>query len=78
MHQNFVHGFMWSGAHLRGRALLFHASNMQRAEMRGAVSGDTAFDFCYRTMRQWDPPGTDSLSMGSRQRLPKAPKQVDL
>ena len=38
------------GTHLCGSALLFHASNMQREEMRGAACGDSAFDFCYRSM----------------------------
>ena len=39
---------------------MFHASNMQREEMRGAVSGDTAFDFCYRSMFQKDRPVTEA------------------
>ena len=54
------------GTHHCGRALMFHASNMQREEMRGAVSGDTVFDFCYRSMYQKDLPKTDSSSMGSQ------------
>ena len=33
------------GTHLCGGALLFHASNMQREERRGAACGDSAFDF---------------------------------
>ena len=45
---------------------MFHASNMQREEMRGAVNGETAFDFCYRSMYQKDLPKTDSPSMGSQ------------
>ena len=45
---------------------MFHASNMQREEMRGGVSGDTVFDFCYRSMYQKDLPKTDSPSMGSQ------------
>ena len=49
-----------------GEALMFHASNMQREEMRGAVNGETAFDFCYRSMYQKDLPKTDSPSMGSQ------------
>ena len=52
------------GKHPCGRALMFHASNMQREEMRGAVNGETAFDFCYRSMYQKDLPKTDSPSMG--------------
>ena len=47
-----------------GEALMCHASNMQRAELRGAVSGDTAFDCCYRSMYQKNLPKTDSPSMG--------------
>ena len=39
---------------------------MQREEMRGAVSGDTAFDFCYRSIYKTDLPKTDSPSMGSQ------------
>ena len=45
---------------------MFHASNMQRDEVRGAVSGDTAFDFCYRIMYLKNLPNTDSPSMGSQ------------
>ena len=48
------------------KALMFHASNMQREEMRGAVNGETAFDFCYRCMYQKDLPNTDSPSMGAQ------------
>ena len=48
------------GTHHCGRALMFHASNMQREEMRGAVNGDTAFDFCYRSMFQKDRPVTEA------------------
>ena len=55
-----------AGTHHSGRALMFHASNMQREEMRGAVNGETAFDFCYRSMYQKDLPKTDSPSMGSQ------------
>ena len=54
------------GTHHCGRALMFHASNMQREEMRGAVNGETAFDFCYRCMYQKDFPKTESPSMGSQ------------
>ena len=54
------------GTHHCGKALMFHASNMQREEMRGAVNGETAFDFCYRSMYQKDLPKTDSPSMGSQ------------
>ena len=54
------------GTHHCARALMFHASNMQREEMRGAFSGDTAFDFCYRSMYKKDLPNTDSTSMGSQ------------
>ena len=49
-----------------GEALMFHASNMQRDELRGAVSGDTAFDCCYRSMYQKNLPNTDSPTMGSQ------------
>ena len=45
---------------------MFHASNMQREEMRWAVSGEMAFDCCYRSMYQRDLPKTDSSSMGSQ------------
>ena len=45
---------------------MFHASNMQREEMRGAVNGETTFDLCYRSMYQKDLPKTDSPSMGSQ------------
>ena len=45
---------------------MFHASSRQRDEMRGAVSGDTAFDFCYRSMYLKNLPNTDSPSMGSQ------------
>ena len=34
--------------------------------MGGAVSGDAAFAFCYRSMYQKDLPKTDSPSMGSQ------------
>ena len=54
------------GTHLCARALMFHASNAQRDEMRGAACGETAFDFCYRSMYQKDVPQTDSPSMGSQ------------
>ena len=52
--------------HPCGRALMFHASNMQREDMRGAVSGDSAFEFCYRSMYRQDLPKTDSINMGSQ------------
>ena len=55
-----------AGTHHCGRALMFHASNMQREDMGGAAGGDTAFDLCYRSMYQKDLPKTDSLSMGSQ------------
>ena len=45
---------------------MFHASNIQREDMRGAVSGDSAFEFCYRGMYQQDLPKTDSINMGSQ------------
>ena len=54
------------GTHRCGRALLFHASNMQREEMRGAASGDSAFDFCYRSMYQKDLPKSGSPAMGTQ------------
>ena len=34
-----------AGTHHCARALMFHAETMQRDELRGAASGDTAFDF---------------------------------
>ena len=45
---------------------MFHALNMQREDMGGAVSGDTVFDLCYRNMYQRDLPKTGSLSMVSQ------------
>ena len=63
---SFVAAWLDDGTHHCARGLMFHASNMQREEMRGAFSGDTAFDFCYRSMYKKDLPNTDSPSMGSQ------------
>ena len=45
---------------------MFHASNMQREDMRGAVSGDSAFEFCFRSMYRQDLPKPESQNMGSQ------------
>ena len=55
-----------SKLHLCGKALLYHAENMQRDEMRGGTNGDGAFDFCYRSMYQRDLPKTSSACMGAQ------------
>ena len=55
-----------AGTHHCGRALMFHASNMQREDMGAAANGDTAFDLCYRDIYQKDLPKADSLSMGTQ------------
>jgi hypothetical protein len=49
-----------SNTHVCGKALLYHAENMQRDEMRGATNCDSAFDSCYRCMYQKDLPKTAS------------------
>ena len=54
------------GTHPCAHALMLHASNVQREDMRGAVSGESVFDFCFRSMYQKDVPPTDSPSMGSQ------------
>ena len=52
--------------HPCARALMFYASNVQREEIRGEDNGESAFDFCYRSMYHKDVPQTDAPSMGSQ------------
>ena len=54
------------GAYECGRALIFFAANAQREDMRGAATGDAAFEVCYRHMYQKDLPSTASPTMGTQ------------
>ena len=55
-----------AGTHHCARTLRLHAEPMQPEELRGAATGDTAFDLCYRRMYQKDLPSTGSPGMGSQ------------
>ena len=49
-----------------GEALFAYAFQAQQDDLRGSVSGDTAFELCYREAYQKDVPATEKPMMGTQ------------